>query len=73
LFLKTTSFTSSNHLPSILHLLPQYYAKNHLYVLDKRIIPIIIAIQPHLVGIDEGIVVLPLLSLAGRGYRLLSA
>ena len=57
-FQKTISFTSSNHLPSILHLPPQNRAKDHLNILHKRIIPIIIAIQPHLVGIDDRVVIL---------------
>ena len=47
-----------NYLPRIAHLPPQHRAKDHLYVFDKRIIPIIIAIQPHLVGIDDRIVIL---------------
>ena len=52
-----------NLLPSILHPSPQHRAKDHLYVLPERIIPIIITIQPHLVGIDDRVVVF-------FGYRL---
>ena len=40
-------------LPCILHLPPQHRAKDHLNVLNKRIIAVIIAIQPHLIGIDD--------------------
>ena len=45
-------------LPRILHPPPQHRAKDHLNILDERIIPIIIAIQTHLVGIDDRVVVL---------------
>ncbi len=50
--------SSSNHLPSILHLPPQHRAEDHLYVLPERIIPIVIAVEPHLVGIDDRVVIL---------------
>ena len=50
--------SSSNYLPSILHLPPQHRAKDHLYVLPERIIPIVIAVESHLVGIDDRVVIL---------------
>lgn len=46
-----------NYLPRILHLLPQHHAKDHLYVFDERIMPII-TIQPYFVGINNRVVIL---------------
>ena len=42
-----------NNLSRILHLLPQHRAKDHLNILDERIISIIIAIQPQFIGINN--------------------
>ena len=50
---------SLNHLPSIFHLLPQYRTQYHLYILHKRIVPIVIAVKPHLIRIQH-ISVIPL-------------
>ncbi len=65
--------SSSNHLPRMLHLLPQHRAKDHLDILDKRIMPIVIAIQPHLIGIDDRVVILHsyVLRVAGVAFFLL--
>ena len=46
-----------NYLPSILHLLPQHRAEDHLYIHPEGIMPIVIAVKPHLVGIDDRVVV----------------
>ena len=47
-----------NLLPGILHLLPKHSAENHLDIFHKRIMPIIITVQPHLVRIYNHIVIL---------------
>ena len=41
----------------ILHLLPQHGTKNHLDVLDKGVMPIIVAVQTHLIRIYHVIVI----------------
>ena len=72
-FQKTHIMGFSNHLPSILHLLAQHRAKDHPNIFDKRIIPIIIAIQPHFVWIDDCVVILYcyVLGIAGVAFLLL--
>ena len=59
-------------LPRILHLPPQHRAKDHLDILDKGIMPIIIAIQPNLIRIDDRVVILHryVLRLAGVAFFL---
>ena len=48
----------SNPLPRILHLPPQHRTKDHLYVFDERIVSVVKAAEPHLVGIDDRVVIL---------------
>ena len=47
-----------NYLPRILHLPPQNRAKQHLDILHKRIVSVIITVQPHLVGINHRVIIL---------------
>ena len=45
------------HLPSIHHFLPQHRAENHLNILHKRIVMIVVAVQSHLVWVYHVVVV----------------
>lgn len=44
-------------LPRIPDLLTYNRGEDHFDILNKGIMPIIITIQPHLVGVDDGVVV----------------
>ena len=46
-----------NHLPSIVHLLAQYRAEDHLYIFDEAIIAVVVAVEAHLIGVYHIIVV----------------
>ena len=43
--------------PCILHILPKHRTQYHLYVLDERIMPIIVAVQAHLIWIYHVVVI----------------
>ena len=45
------SHQPSYHLPCILHFLPQHSTQYHLYILDERVMAIVITVQAHLVGV----------------------
>ena len=48
---------TSNHLSCILNLLPQYCTQYHLNVLDKGIMPVVVAVQAHLIRIYHVVVI----------------
>jgi len=46
-----------NHLPRILHFLSKHGTEYHLYVLDKGIMAIIIAVQANLIRVNDMIII----------------
>ena len=60
----------SDFFPRELHLPPQYCRKDHLNVFPEAVVAIVVAIQPHLVGIDDIVVVPDGDFLVGVGFQL---
>ena len=48
---------SLDNLSRIHHLLSKDCAEDHLYILHKRVVPIVIAVQPHLIRIYHVVVI----------------
>lgn len=53
----SSAVESSYHLSRIFHGFPQHSADNHLDVLDERIMVIVIAVQSHLIGVNNMIII----------------
>ena len=59
LFFNPDIFDSSYHLPNIPHIPPQNSTEYHLYILNKRVMPIILAVKSDLIRINNSIIILP--------------
>ena len=47
----------SYHFPRIFHLLPEHCTKYHLDILDEGVVVVVVAVQAHLIGIDDRIII----------------